>query len=94
MTYIVQPGDTLWAIAARFGTTPQAIMQANGLTDPNLLYVGQRLIIPVSTPTPTPYPPQPRDLIRRVERLERRVERLEHRVERLERPRTRTEEKE
>jgi len=44
--YIVRRGDTLWSIAARFGTTSWAIAVANGLTNPNLIYPGQRLIIP------------------------------------------------
>jgi LysM repeat protein len=44
--YIVQSGDTLGAIAANFGTSVDAIMGANGLSDPNYLYVGQELAIP------------------------------------------------
>lgn len=44
--YTVRPGDTLWAIALRYGTTPWAIAAANGLRNPNLIYVGQVLIIP------------------------------------------------
>jgi LysM repeat protein len=44
--YVVQRGDTLWSIALRFGTTPWAIAVANGLWNPNLIYLGQRLIIP------------------------------------------------
>lgn len=47
ITYIVQSGDTLNEIAARFGTTSQAIMDANGLTS-DIIQVGQVLIIPVS----------------------------------------------
>lgn len=43
--YTVQSGDTLNAIAAQFGTTAQAIMEANGLTSTEI-QVGQRLIIP------------------------------------------------
>jgi LysM repeat protein len=45
-TYVVRPGDNLISIAARFGTTVQAIMSANGITDPNRIYVGQVLRIP------------------------------------------------
>jgi len=44
--YVVQRGDTLWSIAMRYGTTPWAIAAANGLWNPNFIYVGQRLIIP------------------------------------------------
>jgi len=44
--YVVRPGDTLWSIALRYGTTPWAIAVANGLRNPNLIYPGQRLIIP------------------------------------------------
>jgi LysM repeat protein len=46
VTYIVQEGDTLNAIAAQFGTTAQAIMDANGLTS-DVIHPGQVLIIPV-----------------------------------------------
>lgn len=44
--YIVQLGDTLSGIAWRYGTTVWAIAQANGIWNPNLIYVGQRLYIP------------------------------------------------
>ena len=44
--YIVQRGDTLSVIAWRFGTTVWALAQANGLWNPNLIYVRQRLYIP------------------------------------------------
>lgn len=44
--HIVRQGDTLWSIALRYGTTPWAIAAANGLRHLNLIYVGQRLIIP------------------------------------------------
>ncbi len=44
--YIVQPGDNLSTIAERFRIPLQAILAANGLTNPNFLQVGQRLILP------------------------------------------------
>jgi len=44
--HVVQRGETLWAISRRYGTTPWIIAAANGLTNLNLIYVGQRLIIP------------------------------------------------
>ena len=45
VTYIVEPGDTLSEIAARFETTVAAIMAWNGLTDATLIFVGQELLI-------------------------------------------------
>lgn len=44
--HTVQSGDTLASIAARYGTTAQAIADANGLSDPNQIRVGQVLVIP------------------------------------------------
>jgi tetratricopeptide (TPR) repeat protein len=44
-TYVVRRGDTLYSIARRHGTTVQAIMAANGLSNYNI-YVGQWLYIP------------------------------------------------
>ena len=44
--YIVQRGDTLNQIAANFGTTAIAIAKENNIRNINLIYVGQRLIIP------------------------------------------------
>jgi LysM repeat protein len=45
-TYVVQPGDTLYSIAVRYDTTVQALMVANNLSSPNLIYVGQVLNVP------------------------------------------------
>jgi murein DD-endopeptidase MepM/ murein hydrolase activator NlpD len=44
--YTVQPGDTLGAIARRYDLTPDDIIQANNLADPNVLFPGQRLVLP------------------------------------------------
>jgi len=45
-TYTVKSGDTLGSIASRYGTTVDAICEANDIDNPNLIYVGQVLIIP------------------------------------------------
>ncbi len=52
--YTVQRGDTLSGIAVHFGTTVPAIMTANNLSNPNLIYAGQKLCIP-GAPTAMPY---------------------------------------
>ena len=44
--YTVRRGDTLSAIAARYGTTVNAIVRANGIANPRFIYAGQRLVIP------------------------------------------------
>lgn len=44
--YIVQSGDTLSSIALRFGIPSDELQTANGITDPNSLDIGQRLVIP------------------------------------------------
>ncbi|HLY26936.1 MAG TPA: LysM peptidoglycan-binding domain-containing protein [Aggregatilineales bacterium] len=48
-TYTVQQGDTLSALAARYGTTVAAISALNGIVNPNLIFVGQVLKIPGAT---------------------------------------------
>jgi len=44
--YLVEPGDTLYSLARRFGTTVEALKAANGL-EGDLIRVGQRLEIPL-----------------------------------------------
>ena len=45
-TYVVQEGDTLYAIALRFGVDLEALIELNGLSDPNDIVAGQELKIP------------------------------------------------
>lgn len=62
-TYTVQAGDNLFRISLRFGVSQAAIQQANGIANPNLIFIGQALKIPARTggPSPTLLPgtPQP-----------------------------------
>jgi LysM repeat protein len=44
--YTVQPGDNLFRIALRHGTTVGAVASANDITNPALIYVGQVLTVP------------------------------------------------
>ncbi len=44
-TYTVQPGDTLSRIAIRFGLDMWSLASVNGLTNPELIYVGQELLL-------------------------------------------------
>ena len=59
-SYTVKKGDTLSAIAKQYGTTYQEIAKANGISNPNVIQVGQTLKIgnddssATSTPTTTP----------------------------------------
>lgn len=45
--YVVKPGESLGQIAAAFGLTVGDILAANRLADPNAIYPGERLLIPV-----------------------------------------------
>ena len=46
-TVEVQQGDTLSELADQFGSSVQAIMEANNLTNPNMINIGQELIMPI-----------------------------------------------
>lgn len=62
--YAIRRGDTLGAVAARFGVTVATLQETNGIADPRSLRIGQELIIPAlagpadpaMTPTLTPVP--------------------------------------
>ena len=46
VVYIVKKGDTLWNIAKRFRTTVDFIVRTNGIENPDVIDVGQKLYIP------------------------------------------------
>jgi len=51
--HLVQRGDNLYRLALRYGTTVNAIVAANGLANPNAIYVGQRLVIRSGSTSPS-----------------------------------------
>src|SRR5581483_9081375 len=55
--HVVQRGENLFRIAQRYGTTIEAIAQANGLRDVTQLQIGQRLLIPNVAPNAPDAPP-------------------------------------
>jgi lipoprotein-anchoring transpeptidase ErfK/SrfK len=71
LSYTIQEGDTLNGIARAYGLTVEELIEANDITDPDLLYVGWTLAIPngspgaatspqePSSPAPTEVPDQP-----------------------------------
>ncbi len=65
--HVVRPGDTLLGLAAAYDTTASALVQANALADANLIYVDQRLLVPLGQDGAPPlavstYLTQPNDL--------------------------------
>jgi len=46
-THIVLPGETLVSIAQEYDVAVEAILELNGLTNPNVIEVGQELLIPL-----------------------------------------------
>jgi soluble lytic murein transglycosylase-like protein len=46
--YTIRSGDTVGALAARYGVTESAIVSANQLADRNRIYAGQTLVIPLA----------------------------------------------
>jgi LysM repeat protein len=62
--HTVQRGENLYRIALRYGTTVNAIVAANNLTNPNAVKAGQVLLIPVAAPAgATSYVVQPGDTL-------------------------------
>lgn len=64
VTYVVKSGDVLWKIGRAHGVDYMTIAKRNNLKNPHLIFVGQKLIIPVkeeaakpaSSPKPAPAP--------------------------------------
>jgi murein DD-endopeptidase MepM/ murein hydrolase activator NlpD len=57
--HVVQRGETLYRIAQFYGTTVQTLVAANNLANPNLIHLGQKLIIPSAPASPAEPLPAP-----------------------------------
>ena len=56
LIYVVKRGDQLGRIARSFGVTLAALEAANGITNPNLIVPGQKLVIPAPVASPSASP--------------------------------------
>jgi len=56
LTHTVQAGENLFRIALKYSTTVDAIAQANNITNPNIVFVGQVLVIPQGSTPPVVQP--------------------------------------
>ena len=43
--YTVAKGDTLWSISRRYGVSVNDLVRINGITNPNLIVIGQKILI-------------------------------------------------
>jgi lipoprotein-anchoring transpeptidase ErfK/SrfK len=62
LSYTIQEGDTLSGIARAYGLTVEELIEANNVTNPDLLYVGWTLVIPDGSPGATTSPQEPAPL--------------------------------
>ena len=51
--YVVKKGDTLSGIASKYGTTYHKLAEYNNIENPNLIYVGQKIVIPGTSTSTT-----------------------------------------
>lgn len=56
LEYVIQQGDTLNSIAVKFGVTRQALIDLNGITNPDKILAGESLKIPPTAVIPTTLP--------------------------------------
>jgi spore germination protein len=61
--YVIRPGDTLFAIARRFGVSLSSLININQLVNPEELIIGQAILIPTPQPEPLRYRVTPGDTL-------------------------------
>jgi LysM repeat protein len=67
--HVVQWGESLSIIAAQYGVTVNAIAEANGISNPNFVYAGQRLVIPAGAVPASPSGPTSTYVVQRGDTL-------------------------
>lgn len=66
LTYTVVPGDSLYTIAHNYNSTVANILKFNTISNPNLIFSGQKIIIPLSPPEAIIYTVKRGDTIYRI----------------------------
>lgn len=61
--YTVQRGDQLWRIAQLYGITSDELARLNNITNPNMIYAGQQLIVGMDNSAPAPAAPVPENVV-------------------------------
>lgn len=63
LNYTVVRGDNLYTISRNYNTTVANVLKFNNIPNPNLIYVGQRIVIPMSPPEAIIYTVKPGDTL-------------------------------
>ena len=63
LTYTVVAGDNLYTIARNYNATVENVLKFNNIPNPNLIYVGQKIVIPMSPPEAIIYTVKPGDTL-------------------------------
>jgi LysM repeat protein len=66
LIYTVVPGDTLYTISHNYNSTIENVLKFNKIPNPNLIYPGQRIVIPLSPPEAIIYTVRPGDSLYRI----------------------------
>jgi LysM repeat protein len=66
LIYTVVPGDTLYTISHNYNSTVENVLKFNKIPNPNLIYPGQRIVIPLSPPEAIIYTVRPGDSLYRI----------------------------
>ncbi len=68
LVHKVVSGDTIYAIARKYNSTVENILKFNNIINPNFIYVGQKIVVPMSPPEAIIYTVKPGDTLYRIAR--------------------------